>query len=112
MSGQKHIYGLKFLAVGLVSLIANGEVESIETIEQKLEDGTIINYLDSKYASDGAGFFGKGNRPEHHIPELEKTLQNVPNDLAYLAPNKYAIKDDKMSGLSMLLNLVIEEMKE
>lgn len=112
MSKQTHVYGLRFLGKGLVSLIANGQKESTEIIEQKCENGTIIDYLDLKYASNGLGYFGKGNRPEHHIPDMISFLQNAACDLSYRAQYKYAIEDEKMAGLPMLLNVILEELSE
>lgn len=99
------LHGIKGFAFDILALIASGERETIEKIEEEISNGNVTNYINEKYPDKMMIQLGKDC-----IYDLDAWNKNFTDYSGWVEGNesrKFGItnKDD---GLLLLLGLIID----
>ncbi len=107
MSNFKGAERLEMLGYDIIHLISHGYKENFDTIIEKLEQGSLLEYLLDKYSEELCFISFDTNSP-YDPNEWEKVLDEYSYiEFHHNAERKMGI-ENKEDGLLVLLNIILE----
>ncbi|BDR66990.1 hypothetical protein K144312032_12180 [Clostridium tetani] len=99
--------GLKLLAYGIISLISNRYTETIEKVEEELDNNNLVTYLNKKYKNN---FMVDFESSTYNICELNEYFQNYSEYIQGNESRKFGIVREE-DGLLLIISLIINNLE-